>query len=123
VLGIVTTLDSYLNNTSLILLFEVNGKKFLFPGDAQLENWSWALGQPGINKLLKDVTPVQSRSPRKPQRNSKGSLEHVLEAKGQIQVRSIKDYDVDSVRRLRQDRTRKSSINQSRQHSEEAKPA
>lgn len=55
VLGIVTTLDSFLNNTSLILLFEVNGKKFLFPGDAQLENWSWALSQKGMNKLLKDV--------------------------------------------------------------------
>jgi hypothetical protein len=55
VLGIVTALDSFLNNTSLILLFEVNGKKFLFPGDAQLENWSWALSQSGIKNLLKDV--------------------------------------------------------------------
>jgi hypothetical protein len=54
-LGIVTVLDSFLNNTSLILLFEVNGKKLLFPGDAQLENWSWALGQKGIKDLLKDV--------------------------------------------------------------------
>ena len=32
-----------MNNTSLILLFEVFGKKLLFPGDAQLENWSYAL--------------------------------------------------------------------------------
>ena len=32
-----------MNNTSLILLFEVNGKKLLFPGDAQLENWSYAV--------------------------------------------------------------------------------
>jgi hypothetical protein len=54
-LGIVTVLDSFLNNTSLILLFEVNGRKLLFPGDAQLENWSWALGQKGIKDLLKDV--------------------------------------------------------------------
>ncbi len=54
-LAIVTMLDSFLNNTSLILLFEVKGKKLLFPGDAQLENWSWALGQPGIRDLLKDV--------------------------------------------------------------------
>ncbi len=54
-LGIVTVLDSFLNNTSLILLFEVNGKKLLFPGDAQLENWSWALSQKGIKHLLKDV--------------------------------------------------------------------
>jgi hypothetical protein len=32
-----------MNNTSLILLFEVRGKKLLFPGDAQIENWSYAL--------------------------------------------------------------------------------
>jgi hypothetical protein len=42
-LQIVRTLDDQLNNTSLILLFEVFGKKLLFPGDAQIENWSWAL--------------------------------------------------------------------------------
>ena len=54
-LAIVTILDKFLNNTSLILLFEVNGKKLLFPGDAQLENWQWAPSQPGIADLLKDV--------------------------------------------------------------------
>jgi hypothetical protein len=48
-------LDDFLNNTSLILLFEVKGKKLLFPGDAQLENWSYALGQKGIQKLLGSV--------------------------------------------------------------------
>jgi hypothetical protein len=42
-LEIVRTLDDELNNTSLILLFEVFGKKLLFPGDAQIENWSYAL--------------------------------------------------------------------------------
>jgi len=42
-LQIVRTLDDQMNNTSLILLFEVFGKKLLFPGDAQIENWSWAL--------------------------------------------------------------------------------
>ena len=42
-LGIVRELDDYLNNTSLILLFKVGGQKFLFPGDAQIENWSYAL--------------------------------------------------------------------------------
>jgi beta-lactamase superfamily II metal-dependent hydrolase len=42
-LEIVTALDDQMNNTSLILLFEVNGKKLLFPGDAQIENWSYAL--------------------------------------------------------------------------------
>ena len=42
-LEIVRTLDEQMNNTSLILLFEVFGKKLLFPGDAQIENWSYAL--------------------------------------------------------------------------------
>lgn len=42
-LEIVRTLDDQMNNTSLILLFEVFGRKLLFPGDAQLENWSYAL--------------------------------------------------------------------------------
>jgi hypothetical protein len=42
-LEIVRRLDDELNNTSLILLFEVFGKKMLFPGDAQIENWSYAL--------------------------------------------------------------------------------
>ena len=42
-LAIVRILDSVLNNTSLILLFEVDGKRLLFPGDAQIENWSYAL--------------------------------------------------------------------------------
>lgn len=40
---IVTLLDQQMNNTSLVLLFEVGRKKLLFPGDAQLENWSYAL--------------------------------------------------------------------------------
>jgi hypothetical protein len=42
-LQIVRTLDDQMNNTSLILLFEVGGTSLLFPGDAQLENWSYAL--------------------------------------------------------------------------------
>lgn len=54
-LGIVRALDKVMNNTSLILLFEVNGKKLLFPGDAQIENWSYALSKPEIKKLLSTV--------------------------------------------------------------------
>jgi len=54
-LGIMRALDDVMNNTSLILLFEVNGKKLLFPGDAQIENWSYALQQKKIQKLLEDV--------------------------------------------------------------------
>jgi hypothetical protein len=42
-LAIVRSLDSALNNTSLILLFEVGDTRLLFPGDAQFENWSYAL--------------------------------------------------------------------------------
>lgn len=42
-LELVRILDDQMNNTSLILLFEFNGKKLLFPGDAQIENWSHAL--------------------------------------------------------------------------------
>lgn len=42
-LEIVRSLDDAMNNTSLILVFEVGGKKFLFPGDAQIENWNYAL--------------------------------------------------------------------------------
>jgi hypothetical protein len=54
-LGLVRSLDGVMNNTSLILLFEIGGKRFLFPGDAQLENWSYALSQPEVLKLLEDI--------------------------------------------------------------------
>jgi len=52
-LEIVTALDKALNNTSLILLFEVGGKKLLFPGDAQLENWSYAFGKADEDSVLR----------------------------------------------------------------------
>jgi hypothetical protein len=42
-LSIVTMLDKVMNNTSVILVFEAGNKKLLFPGDAQLENWLYAL--------------------------------------------------------------------------------
>ena len=45
-LGIVTALDDQMNNTSLILLFRAGSKTILFPGDAQLENWEYALQSP-----------------------------------------------------------------------------
>jgi hypothetical protein len=54
-LGIVRRMDGVLNNTSVILLFEVGKKKLLFPGDAQIENWSFALGQKPIQKRLAGV--------------------------------------------------------------------
>lgn len=43
VLSIVRTLDGVLNNTSLILLFGIGDVRLLFPGDAQIENWRYAL--------------------------------------------------------------------------------
>lgn len=62
ILEIVTSLDEEMNNTSVILLFEFGGKKLLFPGDAQLENWRYALQEVGDGKeaaknvsLLSDI--------------------------------------------------------------------
>jgi hypothetical protein len=55
-LAIVRMLDKAMNNTSLILLFEVGNKCILFPGDAQIENWLFALGQKKTRALLKRVT-------------------------------------------------------------------
>jgi hypothetical protein len=58
-LEIVRIMDDVLNNTSIILLFEAGKKKLLFPGDAQIENWSYALKEApdkeAIRKLLADV--------------------------------------------------------------------
>ncbi len=54
-LEIVRSLDGVLNNTSVVLLFEVGNKKLLFPGDAQLENWTFALKQPGVSESLRGV--------------------------------------------------------------------
>jgi hypothetical protein len=51
-LSLVRALDRVMNNTSLILLFEAGGKKLLFPGDAQIENWSYALGKASVRRLL-----------------------------------------------------------------------
>ena len=55
-LEIVRALDDQMNNTSVILLFEIGNAKLLFPGDAQIENWSYALGKEQYRKLLRDVT-------------------------------------------------------------------
>lgn len=58
-LELVRILDDAMNNTSLILLFEVGRKKLLFPGDAQIENWLYALDgakdSAGVRKMLADV--------------------------------------------------------------------
>ena len=54
-LELVRDLDSVMNNTSVILLFEVGNRKLLFPGDAQIENWSYALSNKKWKTLLEDV--------------------------------------------------------------------
>ena len=54
-LGLVRILDKAMNNTSVILLFDVGGKKLLFSGDAQIENWEYALSLEEDIKQLKDV--------------------------------------------------------------------
>ena len=58
-LRIVRTVDDALNNTSVVLLLDVGDKRLLFPGDAQIENWSWALrGAPdsvSLRRLLSRV--------------------------------------------------------------------
>ena len=42
-LALVRIMDTVLNNTSLILLLTIGNARLLFPGDAQLENWRYAL--------------------------------------------------------------------------------
>jgi hypothetical protein len=55
-LELVRSLDTAMNNTSVVLLFECGGHRFLFPGDAQIENWEYALGQKKFTELLRNVT-------------------------------------------------------------------
>jgi hypothetical protein len=54
-LQIVRMLDQQMNNTSVILLFQIGKMKLLFPGDAQIENWQFALGQKKYQSLLASV--------------------------------------------------------------------
>lgn len=42
-LSLVRELDKQMNNTSVVLLMRAGKKTLLFPGDAQLENWQYAL--------------------------------------------------------------------------------
>jgi len=53
-LSLVRALDAQMNNTSVILLFRAGNKSLLFPGDAQIENWRYAL-QSELAPLLNDV--------------------------------------------------------------------
>ena len=57
--SLLRTMDNVLNNTSLILLIQIEGTTLLFPGDAQIENWSYALfdakNSAAIRKRLADT--------------------------------------------------------------------
>jgi hypothetical protein len=55
-LGIVRILDKEMNNTSVILLFEIGSARLLFPGDAQIENWDLTLKDRALMKRLAGVT-------------------------------------------------------------------
>lgn len=54
-LQIVRMLDKAMNNTSVILLLRVGKVSLLFPGDAQIENWQFALDNKDNRKLLAGV--------------------------------------------------------------------
>lgn len=49
------TLDSIMNNTSLVLLFKAFGATLLFPGDAQWGNWAAWLAKQGSDSILGDI--------------------------------------------------------------------
>lgn len=53
---IVRALDDAINNTSVILLFEIGNKKLLFSGDAQLENWQYALDDRTFKARLRQTS-------------------------------------------------------------------
>ena len=55
-LSLVRIMDSVLNNTSLILYLTIGKARLLFPGDAQLENWRYALqSAPNSNEILETL--------------------------------------------------------------------
>lgn len=55
---VVETVEDALNNTSVILLFEVGERRLLFPGDAQWECWSYALEGAGDADILERLGGV-----------------------------------------------------------------
>lgn len=57
-LRIVSSLDDALNNTSIILLFQTGTRRLLFPGDAQIENWSYTLTSPIAAALRADLADI-----------------------------------------------------------------
>lgn len=54
-LRIVTALDHAMNNTSVILLIQAGERRLLFCGDAQIENWEYALTFAGDSNQVLDL--------------------------------------------------------------------
>ena len=54
-LAIAVALDKAVNGTSLMLILEVAGTFFLFPGDAQWGTWNAAMQDPEWQQMLKNV--------------------------------------------------------------------
>jgi hypothetical protein len=54
-LRIVTALDHAMNNTSVILLIQAGDRRLLFCGDAQIENWEYALSFAEDSKQVLDL--------------------------------------------------------------------
>jgi hypothetical protein len=57
-LRIVGGLEDALNNTSVILLFQAGSRTLLFPGDAQIENWSYSLTSKDAKNLRAGLPDV-----------------------------------------------------------------
>ena len=74
-LELVRDLNSVMNNTSVILLFEVGNRKILFPGDAQIENWAYA--QSSLGKASQRRKRLQGRTSRQPQRHPEVPVETI----------------------------------------------
>lgn len=49
---LVRIVDDAMNNTSVILLFTIGKTRLLFPGDAQIENWEYALKKSSQSKRI-----------------------------------------------------------------------
>ena len=57
-LRIVSSLEDALNNTSIILQFQSGTRRLLFPGDAQIENWSYSLTSTSATALRADLGTI-----------------------------------------------------------------
>lgn len=61
-LRIVRSMDDWLNNTSVILLIRAGDRRLLFPGDAQVEDWRYALkvlpDEPERERIRRELAQV-----------------------------------------------------------------